>query len=68
MSGHAIHLKLDGRTYSGTYAVDRKILTVTTTYGRKSAEVSPKVAHQTLAQQLLQQLVQEEKGRKGSTL
>ena len=68
MSGHAIHIKLDGRTYSGTYAVDRKVLTVITPYGRKSAEVSPKVAHQTLAHQLLQQLVQEEKGRKGSPL
>ena len=68
MSGHSIHIKLDGRTYSGTYAVDRKVLTVTTSYGRKTAEVSPKVAHQALAHQLLQQLVQEEKARKGSTL
>ena len=68
MSGHAIHTKLDGRTYSGTYAVDRKVLTVTTPYGRKSSEVSPKVPHQTLAHQLLQQLVRDEKARKGSTL
>ena len=62
--GHAIHIKADGRTYSGTYNVDRKILTVTTTYGRKSAEIAPKVAHEALARQLLQQ----EKARKGSTL
>jgi hypothetical protein len=68
MSGHAIHIKLDGRTYSGTYQVERKILTVTTSYGRKSAEVVPRVAHETLAHQLLQELVQQEKSRKGSTL
>ena len=43
MSGHAIHIKVDGRTYSGTFKVDRKTLTVTTTYGRKSAEVGPRV-------------------------
>jgi hypothetical protein len=40
MSGHAIHIKIDGRTYAGTYQVDRKILTVTTPYGRKSAEIA----------------------------
>ena len=68
MSGHAIHIKIDGRTYSGTYKVDRQVLTVTTSYGRKAAEISPKVQHQALAHQLLQQLVQEEKARKGSTL
>jgi hypothetical protein len=68
MSGHAVHIKLDGRTYSGTYKVDRKILTVTTSYGKKSAEIGQRVAHETLAHQLLQELVQEEKSRKGSTL
>jgi hypothetical protein len=68
MSGHAIHIKVEGRTYSGTYTVDRKMLTVTTTYGRKSAEIPPRVAHETLAHQLLQELVQQEKSRKGSTL
>jgi hypothetical protein len=68
MSGHAIHIKVDGRTYSGTYKVDRKMLTVITTYGKKSAEISPRVAHETLAHQLLQDLVQQEKSRKGSTL
>ena len=68
MSGHSIHIKIDGRTYSGTFAVDRKVLTVTTAYGRKAAEVAAKVPHQTLAQQLLHELVQEEKARKGSTL
>lgn len=30
MSGHAIHIKIDGRTYSGTYALDRKVLAVKT--------------------------------------
>ncbi len=45
MSGHAIHIKVDGRTYSGTFKVDRKILTVSTTYGSKSAEIGPKVTH-----------------------
>ena len=68
MSGHALHLKLDGRTYSGTFAVDRKVLTVTTSYGRRSAEIGPKVSHHALAEQLLRDLVKEEKGRKGSTL
>jgi hypothetical protein len=68
MSGHAIHIKMDGRTYSGTYKVDRKILTVTTPYGRKSTEIAPRVAHETLAHQLLHELVQQEKSRKGSTL
>jgi hypothetical protein len=68
MSGHAIHIKIDGRTYSGTYKVDRQILTVTTNYGRKSAEIGSKVSHAALADQLLHELVREEKGRKGSTL
>jgi hypothetical protein len=68
MSGHAIHIKIDGRTYSGTYQVDRKLLTVTTTYGRKSVEINPRVAHDTLAHQLLEEMVHHEKSRKGSTL
>jgi hypothetical protein len=68
MSGHAIHIKVDGRTYSGTYAVDRKNLTVTTSYARKTAEVSPKVQHLALAHQLLEEMVKAEKSRKGSTL
>jgi hypothetical protein len=68
MSGHAIHIKINGRAYTGTYLVDRKILTVTTSYGRKSAEIGPRMAHETLAHQLLQELVQQEKARKGSTL
>jgi hypothetical protein len=68
MSGHAIHIKIDGRTYSGTYKVDRQVLTVTTSYGRKAAQVSPKVSQAVLADQLLHELVKEEKGRKGSTL
>ena len=68
MSGRAIHIKIDGRTYSGTYTVDRHVLTVTTSYGRKAAQIGPKVSHATLADQLLHELVREEKGRKGSTL
>ena len=68
MSGHAIHIKIDGRTYSGTYALDRKVLTVKTSFGSKSAEVSRKVKQDDLAHQLLTDLVREEKGRKGSTL
>jgi hypothetical protein len=68
MSGRSIHIKVDGRTYSGTFVVDRKILTVTTTYGRKAAEISPREAHEALAHQLLLDLVREEKARKGSTL
>jgi len=68
MSAHALHIKIDGRTYSGTYKVDRQVLTVTTSYGRKTAQVGPKVTHAALADQLLHDLVKEEKGRKGSTL
>jgi len=68
MSGHAIHIKVDGRTYSGTYAVDRKNLTVTTSYAKKTAEISPKIQHQALAHQLLEEMVKAEKARKGSTL
>jgi hypothetical protein len=68
MSGHAIHIKIDGRTYSGSYMVDRQVLTVTTSYGRKTAQVGQKVSHAALAGQLLHELVREEKGRKGSTL
>ncbi len=65
---HALHIKIDGRTYSGTYTLDRKVLTVKTTYGSKSAEVPPKVRQEDLAHQLLTDLVREEKGRKGSRL
>lgn len=68
MSGRSIHIKVDGRTYSGTFVVDRKVLTVTTTYGKKAAEISPRVAHEAQAHQLLQDLVREEKARKGSIL
>ena len=68
MSGRAVHVKIDGRTYSGTFTVDRGVLTVKTTYGSKRAEVPPKVKHDELAHQLLTSLVREEKGRKGSTL
>ncbi len=68
MSGHSIHIKLDGRTYSGSFKVDRQVLTVTTNYGKKSAEVGKGTAHEALATQLLEKLVREEKGRKGSTL
>lgn len=68
MSGHAIHIKIDGRTYSGTFTLDRKVLTVKTAYGSKSAEVPPKVKQDDLAHQLLTDLVREEKKRKGSTL
>jgi hypothetical protein len=68
MSGHAIHIKIDGRTYSGTYKVDRQLLTVTTSYGSKTAPIGAKVSHAVLADRLLHELVQAEKGRKGSTL
>jgi hypothetical protein len=56
VSGHALHLKLDGRTYSGTFAVDRKVLTITTSYGKRSAEIGAKVSHHVLAEQLLRDL------------
>ena len=64
MTGHAIHIKLDGRTYSGSYKVDRQILTVTNNYGRKTGSVMPRMPHEALAHKLLEMLVREEKGRK----
>ncbi|GEP07429.1 hypothetical protein MOX02_54670 [Methylobacterium oxalidis] len=67
MSGHSVHVKLEGRTYSGTYKVDRNLMTVIAPYGKKSVQVD-KAQHATLAQRLLQELVQQEKARKGSTL
>ena len=68
MKGQAIHIKVDGRTYSGTFTVDRKILTVSTSFGRKAAQVEPQMTHEALAHRLLHELVREEKARKGSTL
>jgi hypothetical protein len=68
MSGRAIHVKIDGRTYSGTFTVDRGIITVRTSFASKQAQVPPRVKQDDLAHQLLTALVQEEKGRKGSTL
>ena len=68
MTRHSIHIKIDGRTYAGSYAVDRGVITVTASYGRKAAQVGYQVSHETLAHQLLHELVQEEKGRKGSRL
>jgi hypothetical protein len=67
MPGQSIHIKVDGRTYSGTFAINRGALTVTTAYGKKTAAVE-KVQHQALAHRLLQELVVAEKSRKGSTL
>ncbi|KLK91745.1 hypothetical protein AA309_18495 [Microvirga vignae] len=52
----------------GHLRVDQKILTVTAPYGRKSAEIAQRVAHETLAHQSLQELVQQERVCKGSTL
>ena len=68
MSGHAVHIKVEGRTYSGTFKVDRKVLTVKTSYGSKGASVPKRTPHEALAHQLLQELVREEKGRKGSSI
>ena len=68
MTRHSVHIKVDSRTYAGAYTVDHKVLTVTTNYGKKSAQVGHQVSHETLAHQLLHELVQEEKGRKGSRL
>lgn len=67
MSGHSIHVKLDGRTYSGTFKIDRNLMTVTTTYGKKTDPIE-KAQHAALAQKLLTELIQLEKARKGSTL
>jgi hypothetical protein len=48
--------------------VDGQVLTITTSYGRKTAQIDPRISHAALAEQLLHELVKEEKGRKGSTL
>ena len=56
------------RTYAGAYTVDRKVLTVTTSYGKKTAQIGHQVSHDTLAHQLLHELVQEERSRKASRL
>jgi hypothetical protein len=48
--------------------VDRKLLTVTASYGRKAAQVDPRQPHRALAQRLLQELVEEVRARKGSTI
>ena len=45
MTRHSVHIKVDGRAYSGAYMVDRKVLTVTTTYGKKTAQVGHQVSH-----------------------
>jgi hypothetical protein len=58
---------MDGRTYSGTFKVDRGVMTVTTSYGKKSVQVD-KSQHVVLAHKLLEDLVKQEKARKGSTL
>ena len=68
MTRHAAHIKVDGRTYSGAYTLDRRVVTVTMSYGKKAAEVGHQVSHETLTHQLLHELVQEEKSRKGSWL
>ncbi len=67
MTGHSIHIKLDGRTYSGAFKVDRAVMTVSTTYGSKTAAID-KTPHAELAHRLLTELVRQEKSRKGSTL
>jgi hypothetical protein len=68
MAGHAIHVTLHGRKHSATFTVDQKHLTVFAAYGKKTAEVDPKVQHQVLAHRLLEQLVKEERAREGSTI
>ncbi len=55
-------------TTPGTFTVDRKHLTVSTAYGKKTAEVDARVRYKVLAHELLKQLVQEEKARKESTI
>lgn len=67
MSGHSIHVKLDGRIYSGTFKVDRNLMTATTTYGKKTAPVD-KSQHARFAQRILEDLIKLEKARKGSSL
>jgi hypothetical protein len=66
MSGHSLQIRIDGRTYAGTYEVDRQILAVKTSYGKKAAPIPPRMGHHALAEQVLRELVTEEKGRKGS--
>src|SRR3954465_6904549 len=53
MSGHSLQIKIDGRTYAGTYEVDRQILTVKTSHGKKAAPIPPRMGHHDLAEQVL---------------
>jgi hypothetical protein len=68
MPGHAIHITADWRKYPGIFTADRQLLTVLTAYGKKTAPVDARVQHKALAHQLLEQSVEEEKTRKGSTI
>ena len=63
-----IKVEIDGRTYSATYTLDKKVLSVKTTHGSKSAEVSPSVRQEDLAYKLLADLVRGSERRKGSRL
>ncbi len=68
MSGQALHITVNGRKHAGTFTVDRKHLTVSTSYGRKTALVDAGMRYKVLAHELLKQLVKEESERKGSTI
>lgn len=68
MSGQALHITVDGRKHAGTFTVDRKHLTVSTSCGKKTAAVDSRVRYKVLAHELLKQLVQEEKEPTGSTI
>ena len=49
MTGHAIHIKLDGRTYCGSYKVERQILTVTMQSSLSAARLALVASGQRLA-------------------
>jgi len=57
---NSITCEIEGKTYRGTYWVAGKILTVSTGRGGKSKQVGS-VPEETLAEQLLRELVKEGK-------
>ena len=63
--GKPISVDIDGKTYTGQFEVSGRVLTVTTSKGQKATQLG-QMLPTVLAATLLRELVQEEKGRKGS--
>ena len=68
MSGRSVHVKIDGRTYAGTFTVDRKMLTVKTTYAARPPPLRSGWRMTTSLTSSWKSWSGRRKGRKGSTL